>query len=261
MRLLELLDGSPFANGVMTTEIPEDWGQGRTAYGGLTASICASCAAKTFPDLPPLRSVQVAFVAPAAGAVTTKAEILRQGKSTTFVEASLSTEKGIATRGSLVYGAGRESSVALTDVPMPDLPGPEEGEWMDVTPLHPKFLNHFEISQMAGGKPFMSESEHYMQWWARSKDPADWGTAIGLLAIGDLTPPAAAPKMKTFAPVSSVNWQVDFLGNDFSTEDGWYLLQSDAQWAGDGWSAQDMVVWSSDGRPVIAGRQTIVMFG
>lgn len=260
MRLSDILNGSPFEDGVMRTEIPESWGQGRTAYGGLTAAIATECAARSLDELPPLRSVQIAFIAPVAGEVRTEATMLRRGKSTSFVEVNLSTDRGLAARGSFVYGAARESTVRLTDLPMPDLPDPDELDLVEVTPQHPAFLHHYDITHAAGGRPFTGETDHFMQWWARSKDPSDWGTLLGLLAIGDLTPPAAAPKMTTFAPVSSVNWQIDLFGDDFSTDEGWYALHSYAQWAGDGWSAQDMAIWNKQGRPVAAGRQSVVIF-
>ena len=48
-------------------DIPADWAQGRTAYGGLTAALCVEAAALVSSDLPPLRSAQFAFIGPAAG--------------------------------------------------------------------------------------------------------------------------------------------------------------------------------------------------
>ncbi|GGY43421.1 thioesterase family protein [Parvularcula lutaonensis] len=255
----DLLKGKA-AEGDLMVEIPESWAQGRTAYGGLTAAIGLVAARRGTSDLPPLRSVQVAFIGPAAGSVTATSRVLRQGKSTTFVEFDVTAEKGIASRGSLVYGSGRESAVSLTDMPMPEVPGPEGLERMEITPFHPKFLSNFEIAPAAGGLPFMGTNEHHMTWWARHRDEAARGTEEGLVAIGDLTPPAAAPLMKTFAPVSSVNWHIDILSEDLSSQDGWYLIHSHANSAGDGWSAQDMGVWARDGRPLAAARQTIVVF-
>ncbi|NNU15305.1 thioesterase family protein [Parvularcula sp. ZS-1/3] len=260
MKFSELMDEKHFADGVFSTDIPESWGQGRTAYGGLTAALCARAAEMAVGELPPLRSVQVAFIAPAAGSVTTEARLLRRGKSTSFVEAEVRGEKGAATRGVLVYGAGRDSTVKVDDYPMPDVQGPDGLERMEITPMHPAFLSNYEIAPCGGGMPFLGSDKGEMQWWARAQDESYWGSEVGVLAIGDLTPPAAAPLMKTFAPVSSVNWHIDFLTDDLSTEDGWYLLHTKAQSAGDGWSSQDMGVWAKDGRPIAAARQTVVVF-
>ena len=41
---------------------PSAWTQGRTLYGGLSAALCLEAVARDHPDLPQLRSAQIAFV-------------------------------------------------------------------------------------------------------------------------------------------------------------------------------------------------------
>ena len=244
----------------MKTSIPETWAQGRTAYGGLTAALSALAAERIDGELPPMRSAQVAFVGPAMGEVSVKAEVLRRGKSTTFVGSDLSTEKGTACRSTLVYGSGRESMISMTDFPQPDVPHHSELDLLPPDDVRPAFIKNFDIKVGSGGLPFMGVGDHHMAWWCRHQDPKAWNTETGLLALGDVTPPAIAPLMKGPAPVSSVTWQMDFLTDDLSTENGWYLLYTHAERATEGWSGQDMGVWASDGRPIASARQTIVVF-
>lgn len=45
--------------------ITEEWMQGRTTYGGLSAALCLAGTLSAHADLPPLRSAQVAFIGPA----------------------------------------------------------------------------------------------------------------------------------------------------------------------------------------------------
>ena len=260
MKFSELLDAATFDGATMTTPIPESWAQGRTAYGGLTASFCASAVAKNHPDLPPMRSAQIAFIGPAAGEAVLTTKLLRQGKSTAFIDGELSVDGKVATRGTFVYGAKRESKISMADTPLPSLPSWQELETMEITPFHPGFLAQFEIRVANGELPFMGTGGHTVYWWVRHRDPSAWGTEIGLLSIGDVLPPAIAPMITGPAPVSSVNWHHDVLTDDPSTEDGWYLLLTHAQASGDGWSGQDMAIWASDGRPIAAGRQSIVVF-
>jgi acyl-CoA thioesterase len=59
--------------------VTDDWRQGRTTYGGLSAALCVEAALRTFPDAPPLRSAQFAFVGPAAGELAISVKPLRQG--------------------------------------------------------------------------------------------------------------------------------------------------------------------------------------
>ncbi|HEY5336751.1 MAG TPA: acyl-CoA thioesterase domain-containing protein [Rhizomicrobium sp.] len=51
---------------VFRTALSDDWLQGRTAYGGLSAALCVEAAKRALPDLPPLRSTQFTLIGPAA---------------------------------------------------------------------------------------------------------------------------------------------------------------------------------------------------
>ena len=57
-----------------------------------------------------------------------------------------------------------------------------------------------------------------------------------------------------------MTWMVNVLSDAPTTRDGWWLLQSRAESAGDGYSSQDMLVWNRDGELVIAGRQSVAIF-
>lgn len=255
-----LANSAPAENGSHII-VPEIWLQGRTAYGGLTAALLAHEAARRFDGLPVLRSTQISFVGPASGQLIASVDLLRQGKSTTFIEGNLAGEKGVVARATFVFGTARDSSVQFTDLPRPNVPWVDDIERSQGSTGFPNFLSQFEIVPLGAGLPFAGAESHEVIWWARHRDPEARLTAEGLLALGDIAPPAAAMRMKGFSPVSSVNWHVDVLSEDLSTDDGWFLLRSRAQNGGGGWSAQDMAVWSSDGRPVLAGRQSVVIFG
>mgnify|MGYP006266069525 CR=1 FL=1 len=261
MRLSVLLQSAVAAGASSRLEIPPSWAQGRTTYGGLTAAICAAEAERQFPGLPAMRSAQIAFVGPAGGEVEARAEMLRQGKSSAFVEVTLHGAHGIVSRGVFVYGIARESALRMTDMPMPDVPGPGEARPISRSPARPRFLENFEIRLAGGAAPFSGSDESRMLWWARHTDAAMRDSAIGLLAAGDVTPPAAASFLEEVVPVASVNWQMDVLTDRLDTDDGWLLLSTRAQSAADGWSAQDMRMWTELGQPVAAGRQTTVLFG
>ena len=90
--------------------VPDDWLQGRTAYGGLSAAMTLEAIYRSEKDLPPLRSAQFCFIGPATGELRVSNSVLRKGKSTVVVGASLDGESGIAVRSTLCFGAGREST-------------------------------------------------------------------------------------------------------------------------------------------------------
>jgi len=66
--------------------------------------------------------------------------------------------------------------------------------------------------------------------------------------------------LKEVAPISSMTWMVNILREKPVTTDGWWLLQSRAESAVEGYSSQDMLAWNRDGELVIAGRQSVAVF-
>jgi len=64
MSVASLLDPITREGGATRFENLDSWLQGRTLYGGASALIAYTAAIRAFPDLPPLRAAQVAFVAP-----------------------------------------------------------------------------------------------------------------------------------------------------------------------------------------------------
>jgi hypothetical protein len=84
---------------------------------------------------------------------------------------------------------------------------------------------------------------------------------VALLALGDAPPPAALCLYDQFTPLSTMTWAIDMMSTDLASPDGWYLahLKSDA--IGDGYSAQSMGLWTSDGRPILASKQCVALFG
>jgi hypothetical protein len=101
---------APEAGG-LAIDLPADWLQGRTAYGGLTGALCVEAAGRLHPDLPPLRDAQFALAGPASGRLVVQANVVRQGRSAVVIEASVTGDAGPAARALLTYGAGRDSRV------------------------------------------------------------------------------------------------------------------------------------------------------
>jgi len=101
---------APEAGG-LAIDLPGDWLQGRTAYGGLTGALCVEAAGRLHPDLPPLRDAHFALAGPASGRLVVQANVVRQGRSAVVIEASVTGDAGPAARALLTYGAGRDSRV------------------------------------------------------------------------------------------------------------------------------------------------------
>ncbi len=163
----------------------EDWLQGRTIYGGLTAAFCLESVAQHFDELPPLRSAQFSFVGPASGTVMIRPTILRRGKSTVFVGVDLFGEAGLATRATLCYGMARPSSVAYSSLAAPTVPEPETCPpfFRKIPGLN--FIQHFE-GRFAGGHPPFSQAQHpNFSIWLRHQDAAKPASMSALVALTD----------------------------------------------------------------------------
>src|SRR3569623_3242332 len=107
-----LVTATPGENGFRVT-IPGDWLQGRTTYGGLSAALALHAAQGIEPDLPPLRSAQVAFIGPLAGEVTVTAPRLRRGRTAAFIQADVTSDAGLGLRATIEFMAAQPSRIDL----------------------------------------------------------------------------------------------------------------------------------------------------
>ncbi len=241
--------------------ITEDWMQGRTTYGGLSAALCYSIAREKRPEGMTLRSAQIGFVGPAAGPVTLNAEVLRQGKSSCYVSADVRSEQGIATRALFIFGSARDSNVVISDIPPPpDVGGPEEVPSFFREGRRPAFTTNFNMRLAAGAPPISGADKADMSLWMRHTDERASGM-LALLAIGDAPPPAAMSVFTEPKVISSMNWSIEMLTSDPVTEDRWYLARHTSPQADEGYCVQNMTMWNRAGQPMMIGRQTVAIFG
>ena len=242
----------------MKVNVTDDWRQGRTTYGGLSAALCLEAALKAVPDAPPLRSGQFAFIGPAAGELAIRTEVLRRGKSTLFMGVDLVGEQGLATRAILTFGAARESRLAHLDLPAPaTLPLASAPDFFP-SGTGPNFTQQFEF-KLAGGTKIGTSGAPDFLVWIRHKDPAARSLAA-LVALADALPPPAITLFPERAPISTMTWSLDVLADAPVDDDGWRLMKSRADTVLEGYSAQDMAVWDHAGRPLIVARQNVAVF-
>jgi hypothetical protein len=239
-----------------------DWMQGRTLYGGISAALCLRAVRMAYPGLPALRSALIAFAGPSAGDVSVRPKMLRQGKSAAFVTADLSSESGFGVHATFCFGASRVSARRQVLLNMPSLPTPDEV----YRPIPkdrpgPHFLDHFDMRVAKGAMPVSGATEADVCWWLKALDSQEDFAEATLLALADAPPPAALSLFDTFTPLSTMTWMVDFLSDDPSSPDGWYAAHLISEAIADGYSAQNSYLWASDGKPLLACRQTVALFG
>jgi acyl-CoA thioesterase len=242
----------------LIAEIPENWMQGRTSYGGLSSALALEAARHRADDLPPLRSASVSFVGPLAGEVEVRTRMLRRGRNASWISAEVVSEAGVGLTATFVFMGPVESTLHLNDMPPPAgliavdqaMPLPENAG--------PGFTSHFE---RCFALPRTADRHPDLCWWVRLKDRAALDPMVELMLIADALPPGVMPMMTAHAPVSSMSWLCNLLTPVPQTRDGWWLLRATGNYAEQGCSSQDMGVWNADGAAIAAGMQSIALFG
>jgi acyl-CoA thioesterase len=246
---------------VFKTVVTDDWLQGRTAYGGLSAALCVEAAQRALADLPPLRSAQFTLIGPSAGPLAIVVSTLRRGKSAVFVNVDLTGEAGLAARAVLSFGAARKSALQYSDLPAPSVaPVAESPSFFPAGKPFISFQQHFESRFAGGARPFTPGATPEYRIWFRHTDPKAWNGIVPLIALADAPPPPAMVMFAQPGPISTMTWSLDVLSDAPATKDGWWLIGSKTETSHQGYSTQSMMVWNSDLKPVIAHRQNVAIF-
>ncbi|ATY31263.1 thioesterase family protein [Sphingomonas psychrotolerans] len=238
------------------TTIPAGWMQGRTAFGGLSAALALQAALELEPDLPSLRSAQIAFIGPLAGEVSVTATKLRRGRNAAFLQADVTSEAGLGLRATFVFMTGLASVVEHDQARRATVEPPAADAELHTGPdnFFTGNFNFFDPKRKLGATEWLR--------WARLRARDGLHPMVELMAIGDALPPGAfklAAERRT--PLSSLNWQINFLTTEPTTQDGWWLLNAEADIARHGYSSQRMAIWNAAGEPVAEAMQGVAIFG
>jgi acyl-CoA thioesterase len=256
----ELMQSVRADAGACAVEVPDDWLQGRSVFGGLQVALALRAMRTLVPEMP-LRTLQALFAAPVpGGTMHTQARVLRAGKNTMHVEARIVSGGETLMLVMGVFGNARESVVSVKPrqaavdhskaIPFRFVPG-----------VTPAFTQHFVSRWLRGNVPFTStpSREIVVEIGLRDTGPA---TEAHVLAIADLIPPIALSHLGKPAPGSSMTWMLEFITDRFTQLplDGW-RVDADLVFAGDGYTSQSAMVWGPGGVPVALSRQSMVVFG
>lgn len=242
--------------------VPDSWTQGRTAYGGLTAALSVTAARQVVgDDAPPVRSAHFAFTAPAVDTVTVTGTVLRQGRSVTSVSVQATSQGHVAAQSTIVLARPRPSGITHDLNRAPDVPDPQTcPAFADADAPRPAFAENFDIRRAIGDGPLHPGGPPRYVAWVRHRDATGVHPAVALIALADALPPAATAVFEEWAPVSTITWDVHMCHADLQDATGWFLVDSDGDHAGDGYSHQTMRVYDADRRVVMVATQTVAVF-
>jgi acyl-coenzyme A thioesterase PaaI-like protein len=256
----KLMQSAKHDAGTLTLEVPEDWMQGRSVFGGLQVAIALQAMRALVPDVV-LRTLQATFLAPVAqGVVRARAHVLRVGKSATHVEARIVDGTDTLALVVGVFGTARSSTVAVTP-PQPQVEADQPLEFPFIPGVVPSFVQHFAGRILRGQPPFTGDTgcDYVFEIAMRDEGQATEGHVV---AIADFIPPLALSHLKAPAPGSTLTWMMELLSDrvDHLPLAGWRV---DAQLvaARDGYTSQSAMVWGPGGEPVALSRQSMMVFG
>ncbi len=245
-----------------SAEIPDNWRQGRTAFGGLIAALALEAAHRAFPGLAPLRSAQVSFIGPVPAGVEFDVSVLRKGRSATFIEVAAMAEGSCAAKAVFCFGAARDSVLTHVgpDAPPVNMPETVPSLFREDGP-RPVFSTNFDMNLAAGYGLIAAAPEAKATLWVRHKDAAARDTETGFLALCDAPPPAAFTMLSEFTPISTMSWLLNVLTDDFKSRDGWWMIDNRSDHLAEGYASQAMAIFDRDGRPCALAHQTVAVFG
>lgn len=247
---------SPNSDNIYPVTIDPTWHQGRTAFGGLSTALAYKAATMNAKDLPPLQSAQIAFAGPVAGDIEIKTQLLRRGRNAAFIKSEIHTGDTVGLSCTFLFVKRRESKIDFSDMKTPIIPPiPDEDNIRSGSSEF--FTGHLEYPDK---RLTLGQGEAHLANWHRFKERDNLDPMAEALCIGDALPPSIMGLFEEQAMVSSMNWQLNMLTNQPSTERGWWFLESDTHYAKHGASSQNMTVWNSLGEPIMQAMQSVALF-
>ncbi len=256
MNLASLLSQMTVGQSRQTIDIPLNWHQGRTAYGGLSAALAYQAACNLDGDLPPLQSAQISFAGPLSGSVDIAASILRRGRNTAVIRSNITIGDDTGLACNFIFMNRRESHLNYEGVSRPEFPPIPADENLRSGPME-FFTNNMQYAEK---RLELGNNIPRLGGWHRIVERDGLDPIAELICIGDALPPAAMGLMTQKGMVSSMNWQINMLTDKPSTKDGWWFLESVTHHAGFGASSQYMTVWNSEGKVMMTGMQSVAIF-
>lgn len=261
-----ILDDMIAAAATGTAEVAEGWGQGRATYGGLVAAMLLA-RAEALVGAPErrLRTANVVFVGPVApGPARCDAEVLRAGSSATTVSGRIVQDGEVRATLIATFGVARETSVTVrAQAPAPQIPSPADVEPVPyVAGVMPEFFQHVELRFATGSPPFTGADEAAFGGWMRFRQPPARFGDRELVALADAWPPGVAPLFHGPAPMSTLSWTFDLLGDPPATADPSAHWQYDVRTiaAAGGYGQTTARIWDAQGALRALSRQTIAYF-
>lgn len=266
--LPEMLAARAPAEARVRFHVGDDWGQGRTTFGGLLSLLAVQAMRDVCGADWPLRALQTSFVGPVVpGPVDIEVHLLRQGKNVRQVQARLlqadgSGEEQVAGVLLGVFGTGRDSALPALNPARPDVAkDPDAALKLPFIPgLTPNFTQHLEFRVAEGGLPFTGAENWHSRTHVRVKQPGDVDAELQAVLMADAGPTPALQRLNGFAPASSVSWALELRPVVLSETTGFWRMDKDALVTGEGYVNERTTLWTPCGQLAALGYQVVAVY-
>ncbi|GGF80548.1 acyl-CoA thioesterase [Alteromonas lipolytica] len=245
--------------------LPDTWGQGRTAFGGITAAMLHHALSLVVEEDRSLRAYHTNFVGPVSfdTPIELVVEKLRAGRNMTQFLAKLVQNGDVCVCIQACFGVNRESKISIDKLPSHSMAVPQKPNYIPQIPkLMPRFFRYYDLAVEQGQFPFSWSKHSHYHGWMRFKEPLENFNYSHLISLIDAWPPAILQQLKLPAPASTVSWDIEMVQPlNITSDNPWFGYQVDTRLANDGYAHTEATIWDDKERVVALSRQTIAVFG
>lgn len=267
--LTTLLAGRRRHDDLVSFDIPPDWLQGRTSFGGLIATLTVQAmrdvAGSAWPAAVKLRALQTSFIGPVGqGAMDVKVTLLREGKNIRQVQALVQQQGQVSALLLGVFGVDRETIVPAKSPERPPVAqSPEETPLRTLKGGAPQFTQHMDMRFAEGAAPFSGEHSELSKIHLRLLgEPAPIDLELLTVLLADVPPTPVISNFNQPTPASSVSWELELrpLAQAPSPE-GWWRADTDVLACGGGYVNHVTRLWAPGGELAALGYQVAAIYG
>jgi acyl-CoA thioesterase len=246
----------------LTTEIPQDWLQGRSTFGGLLAAI-AIRGLQTPAQGRTMRSFIMDCIRPTvAGPLEVEVETLRVGRSMLHARATLRQAGETCAILLGTFGNARPSKLhyeaaSVADARMP----PEQLVRLPfIEGAMPAFSQHFDYRWTSQHGLFSGAAEGKLSGYVRALD-ADRVDSAVIAALIDSFPSPVLTQLRAPAPSATATWMVNFThARPAMALTELCRYEATTTSASGGYATVDTKLWDAGGRLLADSRQLVVEF-
>lgn len=246
-------------NGTFQGVVPEEWRQGRTAYGGVTVAAAVRALRDKIPAERVLLQFNAQFVSVAGkDELELRTSVLAQGSNVTTGQVTGYSQGRPFLSLTAVFGAPRMSSTfgaaALEEKTRPETL-PQFPYIKGITPQFTRKIQYRMLDSMlpfSGNEPRVSGFCRHLTGSGSSEE-----ATIGLL---DAWPPAVLPMLNRPSPASTISWSAHFYNPPEHHADDWWHYSAEPVRFQDGYATTTARLHSPDGRLVAWSEQLVAVF-